>query len=159
MSMVTTALLAVAVLAGCTAEAPTPTASTTSASAAATPTASPTATPSPTEPAFSADGSADDNLPVFTATVEEVWASDDRESGRAYIDALVTVGFDKSAMEVTEDYSTVGNRAESIQFAVMWGDECLAGQVGQATGDPVTTVLPALAEGTCLIGNTRDIDW
>jgi hypothetical protein len=149
--MAATALLAVVVLAGCTAEAPAPTASATSTNAAAT--------PSPTEAEFSADGSAEDNLPVFTATVEEVWASEDRESGRAYIDALVTAGFDKSAMEVTEDFSTVGNAAESIQFAVMWGDECLAGQVGQATGDPVTTVLPALAEGTCLVGNTRAIDW
>jgi hypothetical protein len=151
MSVAATALLAVVVLAGCTAEAPAPTASATSTNAAAT--------PSPTEAEFSADGSAEDNLPVFTATVEEVWASEDRESGRAYIDALVTAGFDKSAMEVTEDFSTVGNAAESIQFAVMWGDECLAGQVGQATGDPVTTVLPALAEGTCLVGNTRAIDW
>jgi hypothetical protein len=151
MSVAATALLAVVVLAGCTAEAPAPTASATSTNAAAT--------PSPTEAEFSADGSAEDNLPVFTATVEEVWASEDRESGRAYIDALVTAGFDKSAMEVTEDFSTVGNPAESIQFAVMWGDECLAGQVGQATGDPVTTVLPALAEGTCLVGNTRAIDW
>jgi hypothetical protein len=149
--MAATALLAVVVLAGCTAEAPAPTASATSTNAAAT--------PSPTEAEFSADGSAEDNLPVFTTTVEEVWASEDRESGRAYIDALVTAGFDKSAMEVTEDFSTVGNAAESIQFAVMWGDECLAGQVGQATGDPVTTVLPALAEGTCLVGNTRAIDW
>jgi hypothetical protein len=151
MSVAATALLAVVVLAGCTAEAPAPTASATSTNAAAT--------PSPTEAEFSADGSAEDNLPVFTTTVEEVWASEDRESGRAYIDALVTAGFDKSAMEVTEDFSTVGNAAESIQFAVMWGDECLAGQVGQATGDPVTTVLPALAEGTCLVGNTRAIDW
>jgi hypothetical protein len=155
MSVAATALLAVVVLAGCTAEAPAPTASATSTNAASTP----SATPSPTEAEFSADGSAEDNLPVFTATVEEVWASEDRESGRAYIDALVTAGFDKSAMEVTEDFSTVGNAAESIQFAVMWGDECLAGQVGQATGDPVTTVLPALAEGTCLVGNTRAIDW
>jgi hypothetical protein len=149
--MAATALLAVVVLAGCTAEAPAPTASATSTNAAAM--------PSPTKAEFTADGSAEDNLPVFTATVEEVWASEDRESGRAYIDALVTAGFDKSAMEVTEDFSTVGNAAESIQFAVMWGDECLAGQVGQATGDPVTTVLPALAEGTCLVGNTRAIDW
>lgn len=155
MSVAATALLAVVVLAGCTAEAPAPTASATSTNAASTP----SATPSPTKAEFSADGSAEDNLPVFTATVEEVWASEDRESGRAYIDALVTAGFDKSAMEVTEDFSTVGNAAESIQFAVMWGDECLAGQVGQATGDPVTTVLPALAEGTCLVGNTRAIDW
>ena len=68
-------------------------------------------------------------------------------------------GFDKAAMQVTRDTSTVGNPAESIQFSVRWGDECLVGQVGPATGDPVTVVVPGLAEGTCLVGETRPIDW
>ena len=65
----------------------------------------------------------------------------------------------KGAMQLTPDESTVGNPAESIQFSVRWGQECLIGQVGPATGAPVTVVVPALAEGTCLIGDTRPIDW
>lgn len=105
------------------------------------------------------EGSAADNLPVFTAITRAVWASDDRASGRAYIDALVEAGFDKSDMQVTADTSTVGNPAESIQFSVLWGDECLVGQVGSATGDPFTVIVPALDEGTCLVGETRPIDW
>ena len=80
-------------------------------------------------------------------------------SGRAYIDALVAAGFDKTTMQVTQDKTTVGNPAESLQFSVRWGDECLIGQVGPATGTPVTVVAPALAEGTCLVGRTRPIDW
>ncbi|WP_396668221.1 DUF6993 domain-containing protein [Microbacterium sp. R86528] len=118
-----------------------------------------TPTPTVTVPAFDADGTAEQNLAVFALTVEEVWASADKASGRAYVDALVAVGFAKADMEVTEDYSTVGNPAESIQFSVKWGDQCLVGQVGPATGDPVAAVLPGLDEGTCLVGDTRSIDW
>jgi len=88
-----------------------------------------------------------------------VWATPDNVAGRAYIDALVAAGFDRAAMQVTPDQSTVGNPAESIQFSVRWGDECLVGQVGPATGSPVTLVVPVLAEGTCLVGQTRPIDW
>lgn len=106
------------------------------------------------------DGTAEDNLPLFTAVTEEVWASDQRAQGRAYIDALVAAGFDKEAMQVTEDETTVGNAVESLQFSVRWGDtECLVGQVGPSTGDPVTMVMDQLAEGRCLIGDTRAIDW
>ncbi|MHC2999083.1 hypothetical protein OB08_07125 [Microbacterium sp. HJ5] len=96
---------------------------------------------------------------MFTAVTESVWASADRASGRAYVDALTAAGFDKTAMQVTHDTSTVGNPAESIQFSVLWGDECLVGQVGPATGDPFTVIVPALAEGACLVGATRPIDW
>ena len=50
---------------------------------------------------------------------------------------------------------TVGNQAESMQFSVLWDGECLIGQVGPATGDPVTVVVAPTEEGTCLIGKTR----
>ncbi|MFH8250040.1 DUF6993 domain-containing protein [Microbacterium sp. B2969] len=137
-----------------------------SSTAAATPTASAspaaTSTPEPTPPAapvFHPDGSAQDNLPFFASIVASVWAGPDQASGRAYIDALVAAGFDKSTMQVTNDESTVGNRAESIQFSVLWAGECLVGQVGPATGDPVSVVLPVVGDGACLIGQTRPIDW
>lgn len=122
------------------------------------------AVPSPTptdppEPTLVSDGSADDNLPLFAAVTAAVWASGDQSSGRAYIDALTAAGFDKATMQVTSDLTTVGNPAESIQFSVRWGDECLIGQVGPATGSAVTVVMPVLAEGTCLVGETRPIDW
>lgn len=134
-----------------------------SASSSATqPSASPSGTPSPTPtsaPELLPDGSADDNLPYFTAVMRDVWKGDDRLAGRAYIDALVAAGFDKKAMQVTSDTSTVGNQAESIQFSVLWEDQCLIGQVGPATGKPVAVVVPALAEGMCLVGETRPIDW
>ncbi|GAA1990538.1 hypothetical protein GCM10009777_27320 [Microbacterium pumilum] len=127
-----------------------------------TPSDSPASTSTPTAsepPALVPDGTADDNLPLFAEVTAAVWASDDRASGRAYVDGLVAAGFDKAAMQVTQDTTTVGNPAESIQFSVRWDDECLVGQVGPATGDPVTVVVPVLAEGTCLVGDTRPIDW
>lgn len=147
-------------LAGCT---PTPGADpsatpTQAVPSASEPTASPTST-APAGPTLVPDSSAADNLPLFTAVTASVWASADPVAGRAYVDALTAAGFDKAAMEVTRDLSTVGNAAESIQFSVRWGDECLVGQVGPATGNPVTVVVPVLAEGTCLVGETRPIDW
>ena len=130
------------------------------------PSASSSAGPSSAEPTATAeatlvpDGTADDNLPVFRHSAEAVWASEQRGSGRAYIDALVAAGFDRADMQVTQDLSTVGNAAESLQFSVRWGeDECLVGQVGPSTGQVVTAVMPQLAEGRCLVGATRPIDW
>lgn len=149
----------VVALAGCTGPAPvSPSGSPTTGGGTPTSTASPTATAT-TPPVLVPNGTAVDNLPVFTAVTDSVWDSADRGSGRAYIDALVAAGFDKTAMQVTNDTSTVGNPAESIQFSVRWGEECLVGQVGPATGEPVTVVVPVLAEGTCLVGETRPIDW
>jgi hypothetical protein len=114
----------------------------------------------PAEPVLVPDGTADENLPLFTAVANGVWATDQRGSGRAYIDALIGAGFDRDAMQVTQDQSTVGNAAESLQFSVRWGeDECLVGQVGPSTGQVVTAVMPQLAEGRCLVGTTRPIDW
>ncbi|OCG75846.1 hypothetical protein A7J15_00935 [Microbacterium sediminis] len=140
-----------AALAACAPEPVAPTTGPTAPSASAAPTAAP-------EPTLVPDGSAADNLPLFTRVVADVWGSEQRGAGRAYVDALVAAGFDKAAMQVTRDVSTVGNAAESIQFSVRWGEECLIGQVGPETGDPVTSVEAAI-DGVCLIGNTRPIDW
>ena len=87
-------------------------------------------------------------------TLERVLAVDPRN-----VDALAGAGFDKGAMQVTPDESTIGNAAESIEFSVRLGADCLVGQVGPSIGNPVTTVLPGLSSGGCLIGQTRPIDW
>jgi hypothetical protein len=122
--------------------------------------AAPAAPEQPAAPAaFVPDGNAAANLPIFTQTVAAVWASDAKDQGRAYIDALVAVGFDKAAMQVTADRTTIGDPAESIQFSVVFAGECLVGQVGPATGEPHTVVAPVLSTGACLVGGTRTIDW
>lgn len=123
-------------------------------------TAESTESPAPVPPTIQPDGTADDNLPIFAAVTGQVWASEERGSGRAYVDALVAAGFDRATMQVTDDLTAVGNPVESMQFSVRWGEaECLIGQVGPSTGEPVTIVVDQLAEGRCLIGNTRPIDW
>ena len=128
--------------------------------ASSSPTEPDTSTAPAPAPTLIPDGTAAENLPVFTAVTEQVWSSEQRGSGPAYIDALVAAGFDRTQMQVTEDVTTVGNAVESMQFSVRWGEEaCLVGQVGPSTGTPVTMVLALLAEGRCLIGNTRPIDW
>nr|WP_183501050.1 hypothetical protein [Microbacterium invictum] len=154
LALIAGASLAVAALAGCTPVAPAPTAPpSTSPPPAATP------TPTPTGPVLFPDGTADDNLPLFAHVVETVAAGEDAVAGRAYVDALVAAGFDKTAMQVTNDRTTVGNPADSIQFSVLWDGECLVGQVGPSTPAPTAVVLPELPEGGCLVGVTRDIDW
>lgn len=155
--MLTAAVLAI-LLSACT---PTPEPSGDSAPAE-TSTAAPTVAPSPSPeaPTYDPAGTAEANLPIFDAVTRQVWESDQRGSGRAYIDALVAVGFDRSLMQVTSDETTVGNAVESLQFSVRWGDaHCLIGQVGPSTGEPVTAVMAQLAEGRCLVGATRPIDW
>ncbi|MCM3614501.1 hypothetical protein M3672_08615 [Microbacterium enclense] len=143
-------------LAGCTAEQPAPV-PTEAASSASTDAATPSATAAPA--ALVPGGSASENLPFFAQVVSTVWSGPDQVAGRAYIDALTAAGFDKGAMQVTPDESTIGNAAESIEFSVRIGDDCLVGQVGPSIGDPVTAALPGLSSGGCLIGQTRSIDW
>lgn len=146
------ALTAVGALAACSGSpGPAP------SSSASTP--APSASPTPTGPALVPGGSADDNLPFFRQVMNEVAATDARAEGRAYIDALVAAGFPKSAMEVTQDRTSVGNPADSLQFSVRWDEECLVGQVGPSTPAPTALVLPLTPEGTCLVGDTRPIDW
>lgn len=129
-------------------------------SAAPTVSVSPSATPTPPQaPTLQPEGTAEDNLPYFTLVVQQVWAGPERMAGRAYIDALVAAGFDKSRMQVTKDQTAIGNAADSIQFSVAWNDACLIGQAGAAFAEPATVVVPILEGGACLIGETRPIDW
>ncbi|GAA3022870.1 DUF6993 domain-containing protein [Microbacterium dextranolyticum] len=149
----TIGLVAALGVAGC---APTPT-PLPAPSTSATPTATPT--PTATAPVLVPEGSAADNLPLFREVMNAVAATDARVQGRAYIDALVAAGFPKTAMELTNDQTTVGNPADSIQFSVKWAGECLVGQVGPSTPAPTALVLPLVPGDTCLVGQTRPIDW
>ncbi len=125
-------------------------------SPAPTPTAS--ATASAPAIALVPDGSAEDNKPFFDQ-VNAATAENENAGGRDFVDALVGAGFDKAAMEVTKDATTLGERAESIQFSVRWGESCLIGQFGPAVGGYHSTVQPVLGTDRCLIGQTRPIDW
>ncbi|MBC7443359.1 MAG: hypothetical protein H7311_12735 [Ramlibacter sp.] len=144
-------------LAGCSAVAPAPSAApaaTPSATAAPIPTAAPVAAP-----VLRPELDAKANLDYFDAVASAVVAADSGAGGRAFIDALVAGGFDKGQMSVTFDNTNAELTADSIQFAVRMGEECLIGQNGPATDGYHSAVLPVLGSGTCLVGATRQIDW
>ncbi len=127
--------------------APAPTASSSSSStdgAAAPPTLVP-------------GGTAEENRPLFDSVSAAAIAADPSADGRALVDALVAAGFDKAAMEVTDDTTAIGRDADSVQFAVRASDGCLIGE--RSASGYASLVAPVLGTGRCLVGETRAIDW
>lgn len=142
-------------LVGCT--WPSPAASPTQTHAAS-PSATPTAEAAP-EPTLAPGLSASENLDYFDYLSRGVVRADGEAGGRAFVDALIMGGFDKSEMEVTFDRTQADLAADSIQFSVRINGECLIGQNGPASGGYQSMVADVLASGTCLVGSTRQIDW
>lgn len=133
--------------------------STTAPSTRPSTSASASSAPSEAAATLLPEGSAQENLPYFAQVIEAVWAGDQRTQGRAYVDALVAAGFDKMAMQVTADETSIGNAVDALSVSVKWSDQCLIGQAGPETGEAVAVAMPFLADGGCLIGATRPIDW
>jgi pectin methylesterase-like acyl-CoA thioesterase len=148
------ALVAASALAGCS-QSPSPDKPTVSPGASAVASARPTPSPTPSA-AFDANASAKDNKPFFDSVNTALFAANASANGRDIIDNLVKAGFDKSMMQVTPDTTTTGGRVDAILFSVRIGTSCLLGQHGSAYSSAVE---PALANGTCLVGKTRPIDW
>lgn len=142
--------------AGCTA-APPSLSTVTPTDTAAPAASSPPAASDP--PGFSAGRSAAENLAVFDAVNGAVVAANEEATGREFIDALAAAGFDKATMQVTDDFTTLGLPADSLQFSVLVQGECLVGQFGPSSGGYHGVVRPALGTGGCLVGDTRPIDW
>jgi hypothetical protein len=143
--------LVVTGLAACTApEEPAPAASVSAAPSASVeaPVIAPTLSPT---------GSAADNLAFFDSVNSSFLAADPMPGGRAILDNLVAAGFDKAAMQVTADETTIGRDVDSVQFSVRFGDRCLIGQA--AASGYAGIEAPAVAGDRCLIGETRPIDW
>lgn len=157
-AVATTALLATS-LAGCT--GPPPRQSGT-ASPIATRAQTSGATPVPTTvpvPTLKPELSASENLAYFDHIAAGVLAANPAATGRAFIDALVAGGFDKTQMELTADRTTANLAADSIQFSVRFYGACLIGQNGPASEGFHSTIAPPLGSGACLVGGTRQIDW
>ncbi|UOQ88931.1 hypothetical protein MUN74_16940 [Agromyces endophyticus] len=152
LALVTTAT--VLALAGCTFGGSTPPTASQSPSASV-----PASTAPAAPPTLRPELSAAENLEYFNSVNAAVVVANAEAHGRDFIDALVAAGFDKQAMQVTSDETTQGDPADSIQFAVLFQDECLVGQYGPKSGGYHGAVRPALGTGGCLIGQMRPIDW
>ncbi len=150
--------LAISTLAACVSPSPTPTSSRPSASSEA-PSPVPSTTPTPTVPALDPSGTAADNKAFFDLVNRTVLVKNQAAVGRDFIDALVAAGFHKADMQLTVDTTTIGLKANSIQFSVRINGGCLIGQNGESSGGYQSIVTPLLATGNCLVGDTRPIDW
>lgn len=146
-------------LVGCAGASPAPAPTQTrAANPGVTPGATPTAEPAP-EPTLAPGLSASENLDYFDYVSRGVLRADKAAGGRAFVDALIAGGFDKTEMEVTFDRTNVDLAADSIQFSVRVNGDCLIGQNGPATDGYHSMVAGILGSGTCLVGSTRQIDW
>jgi len=117
----------------------------------------PSATPTPVSRELNLEGTAKDNLPYFN-DVNKAWIKGGGATdGRSLIDNLVEAGFPKEAMEVTPDRTSINAQADQVQYSVRINGTCLVGQYGG--GKYNGTAQEMLADGTCLIGTTRPIDW
>jgi hypothetical protein len=128
----------------------------TAASKASDPSSSST-DPAAVPPAFVPGGTAEENRPLFDAVGSAVVAADPGADGRALVDGLAAAGFDKAAMEVTDDTTAIGREADAVQFAVRASDGCIIGE--RSASGYASLVAPVLATGRCLVGKTRAIDW
>ncbi|MDJ0335559.1 hypothetical protein QMG83_10025 [Salinibacterium sp. G-O1] len=128
--------------------------------ATAVPDDNPTPTPAPpAEPVFVPGGTAEENKPIFDLANQNYFTQVGSviPEGRGVIDNLVSVGFDKAAMQITPDRTAINLPVDSLIFSVLLGEECL---VGQYSASGYSTILaPKLTTGSCLIGRTRTIDW
>ena len=142
-------------LTGCVPE-PTPTSTSSAPSVSETPT--PTASDAP-PPVLVPNGTAAENKPFFDyLNNQAITAAGGQPDGPAFINSLRTGGFAVEAMELTPDITTVGVKADSVQFSVRASDACLIGQWGTVGG--YTSIIAApLSTGKCFIGQTRAIDF
>ncbi len=152
-------LIVALALSGCVSAARSTSSHSSAPSTAPAASAAPTPTPTATAIALVPHGTAQQNLAYFDQVNRATLARNPDAHGRDFIDGLVAAGFPKSAMQVTVDTTTIGLKANSIQFSVRMGQTCLIGQNGADAGGYNSQVTPVLATGACLIGDTRPIDW
>ena len=123
---------------------------------AQTETSSPTVTPS-APPSFVPGGTAEQNHAWFDQINQQTLAADGKASAREFVDALVAGGFDKGAMQVTHDRTTVDLEADYIIVSIKIGDACLIGQ--RTARGYASEVAAVLSTGKCLVGETLPINW
>ncbi len=116
--------------------------------------------PSQTPPAFDPTGTAAANLSFFNwVNAKTISEKQGKPAGPDFINGLIAAGFDRSKMQVTPDTTAAGLQADSIQFSVQMGTQCLIGQWGAGSNGYQSEVANVIDGIGCLIGKTRPIDW
>lgn len=110
-------------------------------------------------PTMIAGGTADQNKPFFDYVNKQTVALNDAPVGQTFVDALTAAGFDRAAMQLTPDTTAADLQADSIQFSVQIGEQCLIGQFGSGSKGYKSMLAPVVGGIGCLIGQTRPIDW
>ena len=111
-----------------------------------------TPTPTPTPEAI-LDGTAAENQEFFDTVNRELIASGTALNGAAFVDNLVSHGYDRAVMEVTPDTTAIGVAADNIVFTIRFADSCLLGQWGNIGYTSLVTDIPST--GRCIIGTPR----
>ncbi|GAA1736579.1 DUF6993 domain-containing protein [Microcella frigidaquae] len=144
------AALVLGLVAGCAPAAPLPT-PTITPSVTATPT--PTATP---DPELVEGGTAGQNRPYFVFVLTRLVEENPSPSSKRLLRTLVEAGFDREAIEITQDRTRIDAPADSILIGVLIDGQCLLGQV--IDGEVVTELAEVLGTGRCLVGRTASLD-
>ncbi len=152
-ALVSTAIVVAIALSGCVSGPVSPMATPTESRP--TPTATPTPTPT-ADPELVPGGTAGQNRPFVEFIIGRLLASNPQPASLEIIDTLVAGGFDRTTMQVSEDTTRVGSRADSILFSILIEGQCLLGQV--AGGAVATSLADVLGTGRCLVGRTVSLD-
>jgi hypothetical protein len=112
-------------------------------------------------PTYDPKGTASSNLGYFNKVGDELFTSSQAGTasvqGQLIVNWFVAHGFNKQNMEITPDKTSIGLAAWNIDFSVRFGKTCILGQAGNVGFQ--SSVVPILATGKCLIGQTRPITW
>ena len=135
-----------------------------STSAATTPPASDIAATSAAPPGLHPTLSADENKEFFDQVNQQTIATNPDARGRQLVDALLAAGVNVSSMSLSADETTQGSTVDALFWSVKLGDSGLVGQYLPLEQDPnkpeyLSTATKTLANGECLLGAPRPIDW
>ena len=105
--------------------------------------------PAAAEPAEDAPAEAEAIRLELTALAAEVPAPSRDEVRAAYAAA----GLSPDVVEVSQDSTPTGLAVDSIVSAAALGEDCVLAEI--RSGTATVTVVPALANGACLLGDDR----
>lgn len=107
------------------------------------------------DPVLVPGGSAEENQPFFSKTLQDWATGNDAMSRSALLEALAEAGFLAEDTEVSADSEGLGKPTPSYFVGVKMDAECLIGQVQRDDGEVHTTVQPAVGpdKNVCIIQN------